>query len=57
MNKKQIHIKMDSMLHTLLKVEAAKKDMSMQDFVIDILSFYFSNKKTKEDERSCNEVD
>lgn len=38
---KQIHIKMDSRLHTLLKVEAAKKDMSLQDLVVGILSSHF----------------
>jgi len=55
MNQKQIHIKMDSRLHTLLKVEAAKKDMSLQDLVVGLLSSHFFVSKEKFIEECCDD--
>ena len=44
---KQIHIKMSQELHLKLKIEAAKSGVTLQDFVIRVISEHFLDKENK----------
>ncbi|MEA7609805.1 toxin-antitoxin system HicB family antitoxin, partial [Salmonella enterica subsp. enterica serovar Virginia] len=41
----QIHIKMSQELHLKLKIEAAKSGVTLQDFVIRVISEHFLEKE------------